>query len=73
MRKVSVPHECKKRYMIFIYHLLYTIYREEISHKYANKRDEIFPYYAFLVLLDERQSGRIPAWEGIRIVRERVE
>ena len=44
-----------------------------ISIKYAYKRDEVFPIYAFLVLLDERKQGRMPVWEGIRIVRERVE
>ncbi|WP_414588538.1 hypothetical protein [Scytonema sp. PCC 10023] len=41
------------------------------SDDYATKRDEILDLYTFLVLLDERCSGRIPAWEGIRIVRER--
>jgi hypothetical protein len=44
---------------------------EGVSSDYATKRDEILALYTFLVLLDERYSGRIPAWEGIRIVRER--
>ncbi|BAZ21528.1 hypothetical protein NIES4073_24060 [Kalymmatonema gypsitolerans NIES-4073] len=44
---------------------------EGVSSDYATKRDEILDLYTFLVLLDERYSGRIPAWEGIRIVRER--
>ncbi|NES82088.1 MAG: hypothetical protein F6K10_12165 [Moorea sp. SIO2B7] len=43
---------------------------EEISRKYEKKIDEIYPVYTWLVLQDERQAGRIPAWEGIRIVRE---
>ncbi|NES19514.1 MAG: formylglycine-generating enzyme family protein [Symploca sp. SIO3E6] len=42
-----------------------------ISHKYQQKIDEIYPLYVYLVLLDERQAGRIPAWESIRLVRER--
>jgi hypothetical protein len=46
---------------------------ENISRKYLKKFNEIYPLYVYLVLLDERQSGRIPAWESIRIVRERVE
>ncbi|NEQ65271.1 MAG: SUMF1/EgtB/PvdO family nonheme iron enzyme [Symploca sp. SIO2D2] len=43
---------------------------EAISHKYQKKIDEIYSLYVYLVLQDERQAGRIPAWEGIRIVRE---
>jgi hypothetical protein len=46
---------------------------EVISRKYLQKLNEIYPLYVYLVLLDERQAGRIPAWESIRIVRERVE
>ena len=46
---------------------------EAVSRKYLEKLNEIYPLYLYLVLLDERQSGRIPAWESIRIVRERVE
>jgi hypothetical protein len=46
---------------------------EAISRKYLQKLNEIYPLYLYLVLLDERQTGRIPAWESIRIVRERVE
>jgi hypothetical protein len=46
---------------------------EVISRNYLQKLHEIYPLYVYLVLLDQRQSGRIPAWESIRIVRERVE
>jgi len=46
---------------------------EIISQKYRKKRDKLYPLYAFLVLLDERQAGRMPAWEGIRIVQERID
>ncbi len=44
----------------------------DISHKYDNKIKEIYPLYAFLALLEERRSQTIVAWEGIRIVRERI-
>jgi hypothetical protein len=44
----------------------------DISNRYAEKIHEIFKYYSYLVLLDERQSAIIPAWESIRIVRQRV-
>jgi hypothetical protein len=46
---------------------------EVISRKYLHKLNEIYQLYVYLVLLDERQAGWIPAWESIRIVRERVE
>jgi hypothetical protein len=46
---------------------------EAISRKYLERFNEIYPLYVHLVLLDQRQAGRIPAWESIRIVRERVE
>jgi hypothetical protein len=46
---------------------------EAISRKYLDNFNEIYLLYVYLVLLDERQSGRIPAWESIRIARERVE
>jgi len=46
---------------------------EALSRKYQHKIDEIYPLYVYLVLLDERQAGKIPAWEGIRLVRERIE
>lgn len=45
---------------------------EELSRESASKRDEVLNLYAFLVLLEERREGRMPAWEGIRIVRERA-
>ena len=46
---------------------------EKMSKEYAQKRDEIYQLYVYLVLIDERQKGNMPAWEGIRIVREREE
>ena len=46
---------------------------EAISRKYLENLNKISPLYVYLVLLDERQAGRMPAWESIRIVRERVE
>ncbi len=45
---------------------------EYLNSDYIVKRNEFLELYAFLVLIHERQAGRIEAWEGIRIVRERV-
>jgi hypothetical protein len=46
---------------------------EVIGIKYLENFNKIYPLCVYLVLLDERQAGRIPAWESIRIVKERVE
>jgi hypothetical protein len=35
--------------------------------------DRLITVYAFFVLLDERKAGRFPAWEGIRIIREKIQ
>ncbi|MEI2771228.1 MAG: SUMF1/EgtB/PvdO family nonheme iron enzyme [Candidatus Competibacter sp.] len=35
--------------------------------------DAALNLYAFFLLIDERRKGNLPAWEGIRIVRERLE
>lgn len=43
----------------------------KLSRRYAWKRDEIYSLYVHLVLLNERMKGNMPAWEGIRIIRER--
>jgi energy-coupling factor transporter ATP-binding protein EcfA2 len=39
---------------------------------YQTYRDRSFNSYAFFVLLEARFKAEIPAWEGIRIARERV-
>ncbi|MEM9274317.1 MAG: hypothetical protein AAGA80_15345 [Cyanobacteria bacterium P01_F01_bin.143] len=44
---------------------------KNISYKYAQKLENIYPFYVYLVLIHERQKGNMPSWEGIRIVRER--
>jgi len=44
---------------------------EAYSLEYANNRDTILRAYCFFVLLELRAAGQMPAWEGIRIVRER--
>jgi hypothetical protein len=46
---------------------------EKLSRDYAVNKDETLNIYALFVLIDERQAGRMPAWEGIRIVRQRVQ
>ena len=44
----------------------------EISQGNAALSQEALQYYAYLTLYEERRAGRFPAWEGVRIVRERV-
>ncbi len=44
---------------------------QNIIKKYRDTIVDIFPSYAFFVLLEERRNQRISAWEGIRIVREK--
>ncbi|MGB3492264.1 MAG: NACHT domain-containing protein [Elainellaceae cyanobacterium] len=36
------------------------------------QRDRVMNLYAFFALLEARKEGKMPAWEGIRIVREAV-
>ena len=44
---------------------------KKLSKAYAQKTDEMYLLYVYLVLIDERINKNMPAWEGIRIVRER--
>ena len=37
------------------------------------KQNPALNLYAFFFLIEERRKGNLPAWEGIRIVRERLE
>jgi hypothetical protein len=45
---------------------------QELNSQYSIKREQAFRHFIASVLLEERRSGNIPAWEGIRIVRERI-
>ncbi len=45
---------------------------QELNSQYSSKREQVFNRFIASVLLEERQAGNIPAWEGIRIVRERI-
>ncbi|NEO97683.1 MAG: SUMF1/EgtB/PvdO family nonheme iron enzyme [Symploca sp. SIO2E9] len=45
---------------------------ENFQLEYATKRDDTWNIYASFLLIDERREGKMPAWEGIRIVRERI-
>ncbi|MDB9412089.1 hypothetical protein [Microcystis aeruginosa] len=45
---------------------------EELNLQYSAKREQVFSRFIASVLLEERRAGNIPAWEGIRIVRERI-
>ncbi len=41
--------------------------------RYAEDRQAILGVYWWLQIVDAREKGQLPAWEGIRIVRERQE
>jgi NACHT domain/Sulfatase-modifying factor enzyme 1 len=45
---------------------------EELIQKYAQRRDAAYRIYKFCVLVEERQAGKLPAWEGVRIARDRI-
>lgn len=55
-----------RSYLLFIIFLLNSFANQ-------NKKDDIWNSYRCLVLRDARRLGQIPAWEGIRIVKERVQ
>jgi hypothetical protein len=44
----------------------------ELNSQYSIKREQVFNRFIASVLLEERRAGNIPAWEEIRIVRERI-
>ncbi|MFM7354653.1 MAG: hypothetical protein ACKO1G_16925, partial [Microcystis aeruginosa] len=45
---------------------------QELNSQYSSKREQVFTRFIASVLLEERRAGNIPAWQGIRIVRERI-
>ncbi|MFM8307451.1 MAG: SUMF1/EgtB/PvdO family nonheme iron enzyme [Microcystis aeruginosa] len=45
---------------------------QELNSQYSSKREQVFNRFIASVLLEERRAGNIPAWQGIRIVRERI-
>jgi hypothetical protein len=45
---------------------------EGLKRDYPTKSDILFGGYISFVLMTERRQGRMLAWEGIRIVRERI-
>ena len=45
---------------------------KDLSYQFDVEATKVFKVYVFLVLLKERQVNQVPAWEGIRIVREEV-
>lgn len=55
-----------RSYLLFIIFLLNCFAAQ-------SKKDDVWNSYRCLVLRDARRLGQIPAWEGIRIVRERVQ
>jgi hypothetical protein len=39
----------------------------------ASSRDALLEFHQALLVVEERRQGRLPAWEGIRVVRDRVD
>lgn len=56
-----------------VWHSRFWPKRIEINFDIEQRLNVIFDLYAFFFLIDERRKGNLPAWEGIRIVRERLE
>ncbi|MEO0536205.1 MAG: SUMF1/EgtB/PvdO family nonheme iron enzyme [Cyanobacteria bacterium P01_A01_bin.123] len=46
---------------------------DEITREFIKYRDQGKQLYYFFLLIELRRQGKMPAWEGIRIVRERSE
>ena len=44
---------------------------QALGREYEQNAEEILRVFAFLVLIEARRTGEMPAWEGIRIMRER--
>ncbi|MBD2774970.1 hypothetical protein [Iningainema tapete] len=66
----QIPH-ARNLLEVSHYYLLFIC----VLSNYLGKREfkeEILNLYLFCVLIDERRAGRLPSWEGIRIVRERI-
>lgn len=45
---------------------------QQLGNKYMLKSDEILKIHTIFLLIAKRYEGHIKAWEGIRIVRERI-
>lgn len=57
---------------IFLWTLIKRV-ATDINRDIKQKLDTVLNLYVFFFLVDERRKGNLPAWEGIRIVRERLE
>ena len=49
----------------------YTYYKNE-KEEFDERRNVVLEIYKFCLLINERRLKNLPAWEGIRIVRERI-
>ena len=63
----SQPNWLEKLFLVFLGRM-----RERIEKKY-HKKQIILQLHWWLVITNARQTGKLPAWEGIRIVRDRTE
>lgn len=63
-----------KKKNLFIYFFFYgSPYDEDVITLLTYYQTTIGQLYRFFSLIDLRQQGKLPAWEGIRIVRERID
>lgn len=51
--------------------ILSPIEYKRLSYDFEVKRNNIFDLVFYFLLINERREGRIPPWEGIKIVREK--
>ncbi|MEO1521865.1 MAG: hypothetical protein AAFU78_13970, partial [Cyanobacteria bacterium J06633_2] len=68
-----VEHRQSIRWMPRLVANMSSITQQQNYQECSLQRDRTLTIYAFFVLLDERKTGRIPAWEGIRIVQEKIQ
>ena len=66
-----------QNYLLSIYScldLLVAFYRDGTKNQqYINFQHEAGQLYCYFALIELRRRGKVPTWEGIRIVRERIE
>jgi hypothetical protein len=63
----------EKRRQVKIFSRLWAYSYEREYRTCKAQRDRMLTLYAFFVLMDARRSGTMPAWEGIRLVKETIQ
>lgn len=70
---VAYDELAEQRRQIKVFPQLWAYFHERHYRNCKRQRDRTLTLYGFFVLMDERQSGSMPVWEGIRIVREKIQ